>query len=825
MSPVFVLRWSLRDLRHKWIQVAAIALVIAIGTGLYSSLSGTSVWRRVSNDASFAAAGMYDLRVRSTEGLDAPQGAMLAVLDGLNDGSVVRDAEERLVVGTQVDASAGNQTILVPGRIVGLDVADGGPALTKAVVGDGDGRILNDGDDGRPRAVLERNFAEFYGLDAGSTLRLGGGAVASVDVVGIGMAPEYFYVTAEEGGLFAEANFAAVFMPLTTAQQLSQRPGRVNDLVISLRAGSDTEAVQAEVQQLFDESTIGLGVTVMTRDDDTTYRLLYDDIESDARFWRIFAALILGGAALGAFNLSARMVEAQRRELGIGMALGSTRRQLAVRPMLVGLETAIASVVLGIGVGTLSVALIRPIYAAALPMPVWITDFQWMPFARGAALGFAIPLAASAWPVWRAVRMTPVDAISTVHRNSRSGMSTLLRRLPWPRSAFRRMPLGNVLRTPRRTLLTAVGLGATIATLVAILGMIDSFTGTMFGNEAEVLGEHPDRVVVALRSVVLEDAEVVAAVKGSASVGEVSPVLQVGARLAPATSASTSDVAGAGSEGFDVVLEALDLDGGVWHPTASGDVTRPGIVIAQSAADDLGVSVGGTVALMHPVRTAYGFTTTTSEVEVVGIHPSPFRFSAYVDRSMLSAFGADRLANELFVVPAAGATAADVQRELFDLQGVGSAVPARASIDILRGTLREFTGIFRIAEAFMLLLALAMTYNTTSINADERARERATLFAFGLPVTRVVVLEVGEGLLYGVLGTAIGLGVGAGITDWLMTSVWRSTMPDMALDTIISGTTVATAVVLGVVAVSVAPLLTMRRLLRMDVPSTLRVVE
>jgi hypothetical protein len=31
--------------------------------------------------------------------------------------------------------------------------------------------------------------------------------------------------------------------------------------------------------------------------------------------------------------------------------------------------------------------------------------------------------------------------------------------------------------------------------------------------------------------------------------------------------------------------------------------------------------------------------------------------------------------------------------------------------------------------------------------------------------------------------------------------------------------------VLGVVAVSVAPLLTMRRLLRMDVPSTLRVVE
>ncbi|MFM8312100.1 MAG: FtsX-like permease family protein, partial [Ilumatobacteraceae bacterium] len=645
---------------------------------------------------------------------------------------------------------------------------------------------------------------------------------AGIDIVGIGMAPEYFYVTAEEGGFFAEANFAALFMPLATAQQFGERPGRVNDLVIDLSDGADAGAVQAELQRLFDESDIGLGVTVMTRDDDTTYRLLYDDIDSDARFWRVFAALILGGAALGAFNLSARMVDAQRRELGIGMALGAARWQLAVRPMLVGLETAVASVVLGIGMGALSVLLIKPIFAEALPLPIWITDFQWMPFARGAALGFAIPLAASAWPVLRAVRMTPVEAIATTHRNSRSGMSRLLRRLPWPRSAFRRMPLGNVLRTPRRTILTSIGLGATIATLVAILGMIDSFAGTMFGNEAEVLGSHPDRVVVALQSVAAEE-DAVAAVTGLPGVGEVSPVLQVGARLAPADGAVSTEADDA--DGFDIVLEALDLDGGVWHPTSVGDLTRPGIVIAESAADDLGVSVGDVVALTHPSRTATGFTTATSEVEVIGIHPSPFRFSAYVDRSLLGSFGAEGLANELFVVPAAGSTVSDVQRELFTAPGIGSAVPASASIDILRDVLSEFTGILRITQAFMLLLALAMTYNTTSINADERARERATLFAFGLPVTRVVTLEVAEGLLYGLIGTAIGLGAGAGITRWMMGSMWRTTMPDMALETIISGTTVLTAVVLGVVAVSVAPLLTMRRLLRMDVPSTLRVVE
>ena len=126
-----------------------------------------------------------------------------------------------------------------------------------------------------------------------------------------------------------------------------------------------------------------------------------------------------------------------------------------------------------------------------LPLPVWKTGFQWPPFARGAALGFVIPLAATAWPVWRSVRMAPVDAIATTHRSPRNGLSRLLRRLPWPRSAIRRMPLGNLLRTPRRTLLTALGIGAAVATLVAILRILDSFIGTMDRNEAEVVGDHP----------------------------------------------------------------------------------------------------------------------------------------------------------------------------------------------------------------------------------------------------------------------------------------------------------------------------------------------
>jgi putative ABC transport system permease protein len=811
VSPLFLLRWSLRDLRRKAVQVAAIAAVIAIGVGLYSALSGTAAWRYATNDASFAATGMYDLRVRSTAGLDTAQGSMMAVLDTLDDTAVVVHAEERLVVDTQVDASTADESIRVPGRIIGLDV-QAGPQLTSVAVADGSGRTLVAADDGQAVAVLERNFADYYDLTRGGTVRLAGGV--ELDVVGVGMGPEYFFITTQDGGLFAQANFAAVFTSLATAQEISGRPGRVNDLVIELAHGAEVAAVRSAVQGAFDASDTGLGVTVMTAEDESAYQLLYDDIEGDQKFWTVFAALILGGAALGAFNLSSRMVEAQRRELGIGLALGASPRQLALRPMLVGIEIAMAGVVLGMIVGFATVALLRPVYTAMLPMPVWKTDFQWSPFVRGAAIGFVIPIGATAWPVWRSVRMTPIDAIAVTHRTARGGMAPLLRRLPWPRSAFRRMPIGNALRSPRRTLLTAFGIGAALATLVAVMGMLDSFVGTMERNDTEVLGDAPDRVVVGLSTIVADDGPEVAAVRAAASVGEVSPVLQMAGRLG-----------NPGQEGFDVLIEAIDLDDGVWTPTVEGGAAGLGVVIARPAADDLGVQAGDTVELTHPVRDGAGFTTSTTTVSVVGIHPSPFRFGVYLDRSMLEGFGAAGLANELFVLPAVGSTVDDVERELFDLPGVGSVQPAAASSRLLRDTLEQFTAIFRVAEAFILLLALLMAYNATSINAEERARERATLFAFGLPVRRVLGLEIVEGLVYGVLGTMIGLGLGAVIVRWLMTSVLASTMPDMTLDIILTTETVVTAVALGVIAVAVAPLLTVCRLRRMDVPSTLRVVE
>jgi putative ABC transport system permease protein len=118
-----------------------------------------------------------------------------------------------------------------------------------------------------------------------------------------------------------------------------------------------------------------------------------------------------------------------------------------------------------------------------------------------------------------------------------------------------------------------------------------------------------------------------------------------------------------------------------------------------------------------------------------------------------------------------------------------------------------------------------IAYNAASINTDERAREHATLFAFGLPLRRVVSMDIAESLLVGVLGTSLGIVAGLGVLRWFTRVLIAQTMPEMGVDVAVSRATLITVGALGIVAVAAAPLLTVRRLRRMNIPGTLRVVE
>ena len=55
--------------------------------------------------------------------------------------------------------------------------------------------------------------------------------------------------------------------------------------------------------------------------------------------------------------------------------------------------------------------------------------------------------------------------------------------------------------------------------------------------------------------------------------------------------------------------------------------------------------------------------------------------------------------------------------------------------------------VLRVIEGAALLIAVLIAFNSASINMDERTREHATMFAFGLPVGTVLRLAVIENFI------------------------------------------------------------------------------
>jgi putative ABC transport system permease protein len=133
--------------------------------------------------------------------------------------------------------------------------------------------------------------------------------------------------------------------------------------------------------------------------------------------------------------------------------------------------------------------------------------------------------------------------------------------------------------------------------------------------------------------------------------------------------------------------------------------------------------------------------------------------------------------------------------------------------------------VVTVVTVIALALVLLIAFNSTAINADERAREYATMFAYGLPVRTVLRMAVVESMIMGVLATLLGIVFGVAILNWVVGVNLEEVLPELGVVVSLSAGSVLIAALAGVGAMAAAPLLTARRLRRMDVPSTLRVIE
>jgi putative ABC transport system permease protein len=189
-------------------------------------------------------------------------------------------------------------------------------------------------------------------------------------------------------------------LPLHTVEALAQRPGEITSIGVTVKLGQNVKVVAQRLQQRYP------GVAAITEPGqaikvDTSSRLLI------STGWIVsLLALIVGG--IGVTNTMAMSVFERTREIGILRAVGWSN--LRVGMMILSETLGICLLALGVGcaLGVLAadVFISRSALSGLISPTYTATTFAW-----GLAFALGVGVIGALYPTWRAIRLTPIEAL------------------------------------------------------------------------------------------------------------------------------------------------------------------------------------------------------------------------------------------------------------------------------------------------------------------------------------------------------------------------------------------------------------------------------
>lgn len=218
--------------------------------------------------------------------------------------------------------------------------------------------------------------------------------------------------------------------------------------------------------------------------------------------------------------------------------------------------------------------------------------------------------------------------------------------------------------------------------------------------------------------------------------------------------------AGPGSKAVDAPKDRFNL-GALVAGAAPGPSDRDRIVLGETAARILGARVGDVVTLMGilPEGALNG-----RDFTVVGIYRDPGRDKLFAFTDYRTAMDFTLIAEPpVFHVLAKDESLADTLAASLPAGVPRRAWPRLAPFYLQVNTM--FNGFLAVIRSIILIVTLFILGNTMNRIVFERMREWGTLRALGTPRRSILALVVLEGSFLGLLGSALGIGLGFGLSQ------------------------------------------------------------
>lgn len=658
----------------------------------------------------------------------------------------------------------------------------------------------------RHEVVVAEAFASAHGLRPGDTLpAIIRGRAQSLQVVGIGISPEFVYQI-QSGAAFPDfKRFGVLWMRRAALAEALELDQAFNHLALKVADPErDGPAVLAELDRRL-QPYGGRGAYL--RADQLSHKFLSVEFDQLRALATVFPAVFLGVAAFLLHVVFGRLIAAQRETIGVLRAFGLPRRQLLAHYAMMVVAVVLLGTLPGIAGGIWLGQQLAAIYLDFYRFPALL----WQLPAASVLAAIGIALAAGLAGAWSALRQAgriePAQAMRPpVPPSFRRGLleRTLLR--PF-RSLLLRMSLRQLLQRPWKTALTLFGIA--LASAVLTLGLFQTDALFFMVDRQFAYGQRNDVQLV------FAEARHPSALDALRQLPGVERV--IGVRYEPVRLVHRGVRRRVSLEGWPGPCEAgqgcqpgLDFKRVLLADDRLGSMPRAGLVLTDALAASLGVRPGESIWVERLEGDRRRF-----EAPVVGLAHESIGSSAYAAADWLDRVLGDgpRVSSAMLrLQPGIDPTA--LFRRLEERPAIIAIGQRSAAIDNFYDTMAESLDIFtRVAFGLAAMIAFGVLYNTVRIAYAERERELATLRVLGLHATEVSRLLIADLALLTVLSLPLGA-----ITGWGMATVLSSGMQSelYRVPAYLSPATLASSTVVVLLAAMAASLVIHGRVLRLQ---------
>ncbi len=384
-----------RDLKSMRGQVLAVGMVIASGVGVL--VMALSVYQSLQETSE----AYYD-RYRFADVFAGAKRAPDWVAKRIADIPGVQTVQTRISQLATLDMPGFAEPVI--GQLVSIP-EDGSPLLNQLAIQQG--RTVQRGHP--DEVVVNEPFAEAHGLELGSEFfAIINGNKRSLQVVGIGLSPEFVYAIGPGALMPDDRRFGVLWMGRKALAAAYDLDGAFNDVSLGLLRGTDASVVVEALDNLLERYG---GIGAIARKDQLSNWFLANEIQQIQILARIMPAIFLAVAAFLTQMVLGRLIATQRSEIGLLKAFGYTDFEIGWHFVKLVMLMSVVGILMGWGVGAWLGRITTELYADLYRFPLLIFRPSVSVFAIGAMVSIAVALAGTLGAVRTAAKLPPAEAM------------------------------------------------------------------------------------------------------------------------------------------------------------------------------------------------------------------------------------------------------------------------------------------------------------------------------------------------------------------------------------------------------------------------------